>query len=231
MRACGNAGPPPLPVFREGRTPIGRGGETPPPLPFSKRYAACPGLRPGSRWPACARPAGRSRTGAARVRMGGEQESPRTGDSNPGCNYLVRGYSPSMHFFWGGDMPRYSPPLPFRRGRAGCPCVLASPGAWLGGRRCARWLACPGPRPGSRPRTCALAGGPAPVPGSGVAVVRAGWRARARAASRGHVRARWPEGPRLCLARGSRTGEASLRMGGEGNAPKLGIPMQAVIIQ
>ena len=127
------------------------------PSRFEKRYAACPGPRPGSRWPAGARPArgtrtsaarlrtggeeesprplftsppfpggpsggptrGLTRTSAARLRMGGEEESPRTGDSNPGCNCLVRGYSPSMHFFWGGDMPRYSPPLPFRGGRAG----------------------------------------------------------------------------------------------------------------
>ena len=63
----------------------------------------------------------------ARLRRGGEEESARKEDSNPGCNYLVRGYSPSMHFFWGGDMPHYSPPLSFRRGQAGCPCVLASP--------------------------------------------------------------------------------------------------------
>ena len=91
------------------------------------RCVACPGPRPGSRWPAGARPARGTRTSAARLRTGGEEESPRTGDSNPGCNCLVRGYSPSMHFFWGGDMPRYSPPLPFRRGRVGCPCVLPSP--------------------------------------------------------------------------------------------------------
>ena len=89
------------------------------PSRFEKRYAACPGPRPGSRWPAGARLARGTRTSAARLRTGGEEESPRTGDSNPGCNCLVRGYSPSMHFFWGGDMPRYSPPLPFRRGRAG----------------------------------------------------------------------------------------------------------------
>ena len=38
--------------------------------------------------------------------------------------YLVRGYSPSMHFFWRGEMPYFSPPLPFQRGRAGCSCVL-----------------------------------------------------------------------------------------------------------
>ena len=90
------------------------------PSRFEKRYAACPGPRPGSRWPAGARPArGGTRTSAARLRTGGEEESPRTGDSTPGCNCLVRGYSPSMHFFWGGDMPGYSPPLPFRGGRAG----------------------------------------------------------------------------------------------------------------
>ena len=91
---------------------------------------------------------GLTRTSAARLRTGGEEESPRTGDSNPGCNCLVRGYSPSMHFFWGGDMPRYSPPLPFRRGRAGCPCVLPSPR---------------GP-PARGSRTCALAGVPRPAP-------------------------------------------------------------------
>ena len=45
-------------------------------------------------------------------------------------------------------MPHYSPPLPFRRGRAGCPCVLASPRG-----RLAR---------GSR--TCVLAGVPRPAP-------------------------------------------------------------------
>ena len=197
-----------------------------PPLPFRRGRAGCPcvlasprgrpargsrtcalaGPRPGSRWPAGARPARGSRTSAARLRMGGEEESARTGDSNPGCNYPVRGYSPSRHFLWGGDMPHYSPPLPFRRGRAGCPCVLASPrgrpargsrtcalagvprpvpragaayardgpwarpGAWRGGCGLAGCVACPGPRPRSRPRMCALAGGRAP--GAGVADVR-----------------------------------------------------------
>ena len=131
------------------------GGDMPhysPPLPFRRGRAgarACWPARgaPGSGvavlravWRAQARapgrccvrarwPAGPSATpapGAARLRTGGEEESARTGDSNPGCNFLVRGCSPSMHFFWGGDMPHYSPPLPFRRGRAGCPCVLAS---------------------------------------------------------------------------------------------------------
>ena len=91
------------------------------PSRFQERYVACPGPRPGSRWPAGARPARQSQTGAASLRMGGEEESARTGDSNPVCNYLVRGYSPSMHFFWGGDMPHYSPPLPFSRELCGVP--------------------------------------------------------------------------------------------------------------
>ena len=120
------------------------------------RCVACPGPRPGSRWPAGVHPARGSRTSAARLRTGGEEESPRTGDSNPGCNCLVRGYSPSMHFFWGGDMPHYSPPLPFWRGRAGA-------------------------------RACGPARG---APGSGVAVLRAVWRAQARAPGRAGRRAR-----------------------------------------
>ena len=70
-----------------------------------------------------------SRLGAAHLRMGGEEECARTGDTNPGCNYLVRGYSPSMHYFWRGDMPHFSPPLPFQRGRVGCRCVPPNPAA------------------------------------------------------------------------------------------------------
>ena len=99
-------------------------------------------------WPAGARPTLRSRMGAACLRMGGEEESLRTGDSNPGCNYLVRGYSPSMHFFWGGNMPHYSPPLDFQWGRVGCRCLLASPRG----------------RPARGSRTCALASVLRPVP-------------------------------------------------------------------
>ena len=94
------------------------------------------------------RPSATPAPDAARLRTGGEEESARTGDSNPACYYLVRGYSPSMHFFWGGDMPHYSPPLPFRRGRAGCPCVLASPRG----------------RQARGSRTCVLAGVPRPAP-------------------------------------------------------------------
>ena len=126
---------------------------------FQKRYAACSCPCPGSRSAAGACPGRRSLTGAARLRMGGEEESARTGDSNPGCNYLVRGYGPSM-------------------------------------------------RPGSRPLKCVMAGGRAPMPGAGVTVLRAGWRAQARAPGRGRIRARWPASPRTCPAQGSRTGAA-----------------------
>ena len=157
---------PPLP-FRRGRAgaracgpargaPVGRG---------LARCVVCPGPRPGSRWPAGARPARGSLTSAARLRTGGEEESPRTGDSNPGCNCLVRGYSPIMHFFWGGDMPHYSPPLPFRRGRAGArACGPARGRPAQGSRSCAL---CGVPRPAPR---VALEGGH--VPGAGVADVR-----------------------------------------------------------
>ena len=235
-RTCKNRGPPPLPFwegrrrigrggetppplpFWEGRRRIGRGGETPPPLSFSK--ALCGVHRPaprvalaGGRAPGMGVADGR---GTVEDGRGG-----RTGDSNPGCNYLVRGYSPSMHFFWGGDMPHYSPPLPFRRGRAGCPCLLASP---------------PG-RPARGSWTCALAGVPRPVPRAAAAYVRDGLRARPGAWRRGcglagcvacpgprpgcgRVRARWPAGPRT--ARGSRTGAARLRTGGEDESARTG---------
>ena len=125
------------------------------PSRFEKRYAACPGPRPGSRWPAGARPARGSRTSAAWLRTGGEEESARTGDSNRGCNCLVRGYSPSMHFFCGGDMPHYSPPLPFRGPvRAGQPAG----------------------RPARGSRSCALCGVPRPAPRVAAEYVRAGFQ-------------------------------------------------------
>ena len=75
-----------------------------------------------------------------------------------------------MHFFWGGDMPHYSPPLPFWRAERGAHvCWPAGACAPLGGCGRARLLACPGPCHGSRPRTCVLAGRPAPVPAWAVA--------------------------------------------------------------
>ena len=75
------------------------------------------------------RPRPGSRLSAAHLRTGGEEECTGTADTNPGCNYLVRGYSPSMHYFWRGDRPHFSPPLPFqpragarpRRARSGAP--------------------------------------------------------------------------------------------------------------
>ena len=67
-----------------------------------------------------AAPAPGSRLGTAHLRTGGEEECTGTADTNPGCNYLVRGYSPSMHYFWRGDMPHFSSPLPFQRGARGC---------------------------------------------------------------------------------------------------------------
>ena len=69
--ACGNAGPPPLPV-----SPPPRGGG--------------PGAVAGGPRPLAARdPGAGSRPGAAHLRTGGEEECPRTRDTNPGCNYLA----------------------------------------------------------------------------------------------------------------------------------------------
>ena len=68
--------------------------EGPRPCLVRGHWLACPGPRPGSRL--C--PARGTRTGEARLRMGGEGKCAQTGDSNAGCNYPVRGYSPSMHF-------------------------------------------------------------------------------------------------------------------------------------
>ena len=58
-----------------------------------------------------------------------------------------------MHFFCGGDMPHYSPPLPFRGAERGArACWPARAGARLGGRGCAAgWRAQPAP---SHPLGC-----------------------------------------------------------------------------
>ena len=129
MRACENGGPPPL--------PFSGGEERPPPLPkWEGRREASSSSPPvfgrGGASGAQAggpRPRPGSRLSAAHLRTGGEEECTGTADTNPGCNYLVRGYSPSMHYFWRGDMPHFSPPLPFqpragarpRRARSGAP--------------------------------------------------------------------------------------------------------------
>ena len=85
------------------------------PACWPARAGARLGGRGCARWLGCPCPcpARGSLTGAARLRMGGEGECARTGDSNPSCNYPVSGYSPSLHFFWGGDVPHYSPLLFF----------------------------------------------------------------------------------------------------------------------
>ena len=120
MRACENGGPPPL--------PFSGGEERPPPLPkWEGRREASSSSPPvfgrGGASGAQAggpRPRPGSRLGAAHLRTGGEEECTRTADTNPGCNYLVRGYRPSMHYFWRGDMPHFSSPLLFQRGARGC---------------------------------------------------------------------------------------------------------------
>ena len=139
---------------------VGRGGGMRPPragvmLPgagVTVMRAGRPALARGpghARWPASMRTARGSRPAVAHMWTGGEEERARTGDNYPGCNYLVRGYRPSMHFFLRGDMPHFPPPLPFRQGRAGCPSIPAGARparARGGGRGSARWQA------GTRPR-------------------------------------------------------------------------------
>ena len=102
-------------------------------------------------------------------------------------------------------MPHYSPPLPFRRGRAGCPYVLA----------------CPGGRPTRGLRTCTLAGVPRPAPRIAAAYVRTGWRARVHAWRGGRGRARWlacpcprpGSQPRMCALAGGRAPSATIADG------------------
>ena len=135
---------PPLPKW-EGRReasssspPVfGRGGA-------SGSQAGGPRPRPGSR------------LSAAHLRTGGEEECTGTADTNPGCNYLVRGYSPSMHYFWRGDMPHFSPPLPFQP-RAGARPRRARSGA----PACAGLRQSPTPAAGASSTSTGLSGAPA----------------------------------------------------------------------
>ena len=163
MRACEKGGPPPLPFLG--------GEERPPPLPkWEGRREASSSSPPvfgrGGASGAQAggpRPRPVSRLGAAHLRTGGEEECTGTADTNPGCNYLVRGYSPSMHYFWRGDMPHFSPPLPFQWGRAECRRVLARD---LGGpdRGRPRVPGCgspPTPSAGASSTSAGLSGAPA----------------------------------------------------------------------
>ena len=87
---------------------------------------------------------------------GGEEECTGTADTNPGCNYLVRGYSPSMHYFWRGDMPHFSPPLPFQP-RAGARPRRARSGA----PACAGLRQSPTPAAGASSTSAGLSGAPA----------------------------------------------------------------------
>ena len=105
----------------------------------------------------------------AHLRTGGEEECARTGDTDPGCNYLVRGYCSSMHYFWRGDMPHISPPLPFQWGRVGCQDTDAPrPGLGSGGDAAACWRAT-GPRTPRPAWSCvpSISAGTAPLAGAG----------------------------------------------------------------
>ena len=102
------------------------------------------------------RPRPGSRLSAAHLRTGGEEECTGTADTNPGCNYLVRGYSPSMHYFWRGDMPHFSPPLPFQP-RAGARPRRARSGA----PACAGLRQSPTPAAGASSTSAGLSGAPA----------------------------------------------------------------------
>ena len=123
------------------------GGDMPhysPPLPFRRGRAGARAC-----WPARGAPG----SGVAVLRAVWRVDW----DSNPGCNCLVRGYSPSMHFFWPGDMQAGVPV------RAGQPA--GAPGSGVGH---ARWLACPGPRPRTRLAVTALRFSPFFAPLCGV---------------------------------------------------------------
>ena len=156
MRACENGGPPHL--------PFSGGEERPPPLPkWEGRREASSSSPPvfgrGGASGAQAggpRPRPGSRLSAAHLRTGGEEKCTGTADTNPGCNYLVRGYSPSMHYFWRGDMPHFSPPLPFQP-RAGARPRRARSGA----RACAGLRQSPTPAAGASSTSAGLSGAPA----------------------------------------------------------------------
>ena len=153
--------------FREGRgppLPFSGGEERPPPLPkWEGRREASSSSPPvfgrGGASGAQAggpRPRPGSRLSAAHLRTGGEEECTGTADTNPGCNYLVRGYSPSMHYFWRGDMPHFSPPLPFQL-RAGARPRRARSGA----PACAGLRQSPTPAAGASSTSLGLSGAPA----------------------------------------------------------------------
>ena len=141
----GEERPPPLPKW-EGR----REASSSPPV-FGKGGAS--GVQAGG-----LRPCPGSRLGAAHLRTGGEEECTGTADTNPGCNYLVRGYNPSMHYFWRGDMPHFSSPLPFQRGARGCRAAAVPRPL----RRARRW---PRPARSGHPQVPGCGGLPTPSDG------------------------------------------------------------------
>ena len=102
---------------------------------------------------------GTARLGTAHLRTGGEEECTGTADTNPGCNYLVRGYSPSMHYFWRGDMPHFSSPLPFQRGARGCQAAAVPQPPRQARRR-------PRPARSGHPRVPGCGGPPTPADGA-----------------------------------------------------------------
>ena len=112
-----------------------------------RAQAHAPGRgRVRARWPPGARPPHRARTGAARLRMGGERECARTGDSNPGCNYpcifsgeVICPISLLPSIFGGAE-------------RGACACWPARTGARRGVRGRTRWLARLHLRLSARPR-------------------------------------------------------------------------------
>ena len=122
------------------------------------------------------RPRPGSRLGTAHLRTGGEKECTGTADTNPGCNYLVRGYSPSMHYFGRGDMPHFSSPLPFQQGTRGCRAAEVPRPPRMARRRPrparvgqSRSLAAAVPRPPQPARSCtpSISAGMAPLAGAG----------------------------------------------------------------
>ena len=105
------------------------------------------------------RPRPGSRLGTAHLRTGGEEECTGTADTNPGCNYLVRGYSPSMHYLWRGDIPHFSSPLPFQRGARGCRAAAVPQLPRRARRR-------PRPARSGHPRVPGCGGPPTPADGA-----------------------------------------------------------------
>ena len=147
MRACKNGGPPPLPFSgREERPPQweGRREASYPPV-FGRGGAS--GVQASG-----PRPLPGSRLGAAHLRTGGEEECTGTADTNPGCNYLVRGYSPLCIISEEVTCPIFHLPSLFRRAeRSAAACWHVTSVGPIRGARACRAAAVPRPpRPAHR---------------------------------------------------------------------------------